>query len=120
MNAFKTYYLDVFKNNYVNFEGRATRKQYWMFFFFFFIVVRVLNIFSAMMNNFIGTLIDIIYGLYALALLLPNLAIGARRLHDTNRSGWWQLLAIVPLIGYVIVLVFFALPSAEGQNRFDK
>lgn len=119
MNAFKTYYIDVLKNNYFNFEGRATRKQYWLFFLFNFIIVMILGIFAGM-DNFIGTLFGILYALYSLAVILPNLSIGARRLHDRNLSGWWQLLVLLPLVGSLILLILFVLPGTPGQNRFDK
>ena len=57
-------------------------------------------------------------GLYTLAVLIPSLAVAARRLHDTDRSGWWQLIALIPLIGFIILLVFFCLDSKPGENRF--
>ena len=57
-------------------------------------------------------------GLYNLAVIIPSLAVGARRLHDTDRSGWWQLIAFIPLIGAIILLVFFCLDSKPGENRF--
>lgn len=119
MNAFKTYYIDVLKNNYFNFEGRATRKQYWLFFLFNFIAVFILAILASI-NNFIGTLFGIVSALYNLAVILPNLSIGARRLHDRNLSGWWQLLVLVPFVGSLILLILFVLPGTPGQNRFDK
>ena len=57
-------------------------------------------------------------GLYSLAVLIPSLAVAARRLHDTDRSGWWQLIALVPLIGFIILLVFLCGDSKSGANRF--
>lgn len=119
MNAFKTYYIDVLKNNYFNFEGRATRKQYWLFFLFFFIISMIWGAFAGM-DNFIGTLFGIVYALYILAVIVPLLSIGARRLHDRNLSGWWQLLVLLPFIGSLILLILFVLPGTPGQNRFDK
>lgn len=118
MNAFKTYFMDVITKNYVNFEGRATRTQYWMFVLFNFILGFVLGLLGSM-DNILGSLFTVIYVLYYLGLLLPSLAIAARRLHDTNRSGWWQLIALIPFIGTIILLVFLVLPSTPGQNRFD-
>ena len=117
MNAFKTYFLDVITKNYVNFEGRATRKQFWMYVLFQVIVAFVLNLLS-MMDNFVGTLFWIVALLYSLAVILPGLAIGVRRLHDTNRSGWWWLIYFLPIIGWIVLLVFWVLPSTPGQNRF--
>ena len=108
------YFLDVFKNHYVDFKGRATRKQYWLYVLFTFIAFFIL----AAMLSFFGKTGDIIYALCQLAILLPSLAILARRLHDTNKSAWWLLLELVPFIGALVLFVFALLPSNEGENRF--
>ena len=106
------YYIDAFRN-YVNFKGRATRTQFWMFVLFNFIAGVVLSIIARIVPAlvFLGPV-------YNLAVLLPSLALGARRLHDTDRSGWWQLLGLIPIVGVIIVLILCALPST-GPNRFD-
>lgn len=117
MNAFTTYYVDLLKKHYVDFTGRATRKQYWMFVLFNFIAAFVLALLGGM-DNIIGTLFSIVYFLYGLAVLLPSLGVAVRRLHDTDRSGWWLLIALVPVIGYIVLFVFLVLPSNPGQNRF--
>ena len=106
------YYIDAFRN-YVNFQGRATRTQFWMFVLFNFIAGVVLSIIARIVPAlvFLGPV-------YNLAVLLPSLALGARRLHDTDRSGWWQLLGLIPIVGVIIVLILCALPST-GPNRFD-
>src|SRR5690606_13737347 len=57
-------------------------------------------------------------GIYALAVLIPSLAVSVRRLHDTDRSGWWLLIALVPLIGAIVLLVFLVLDSNSGQNQY--
>jgi uncharacterized membrane protein YhaH (DUF805 family) len=56
--------------------------------------------------------------LFGLAVLIPSIAVGARRLHDTDRSGWWLLIALIPFIGAIVLLVFFVLPGTQGTNRF--
>ncbi len=117
MDAFKTYYMNVITKNYINFEGRADRKEFWMFFLFNFVIGIVLS-FLGGMDNILGTLFTIIYVLYYLGILLPMLSIGARRLHDTDRSGWWWLINFLPIIGWIVLLVFWVLPSTPGQNRF--
>jgi uncharacterized membrane protein YhaH (DUF805 family) len=111
------WYLKVLKN-YVGFSGRARRKEYWMFVLFnilFAVVAMVLdNVFGLASEKLhYGP----IYGLYALAVFLPGLAAGIRRLHDTDRSGWWLLLCLVPLVG-LVVIVFLALEGTPGSNRF--
>ncbi len=114
MKAFMTYYWDVLRNNYVKFSGRATRKMYWLFVLFNFIVFFVLSL----ILSFFGDIGNILYFLLTLAVLLPSLGILVRRLHDTNRSGWWVLISLVPFIGTLVLLVFLVLPSTEGENRF--
>lgn len=117
MNAVKTYFIDVVKNQYFNFKGRATRQQYWMYILFYFILSVVIGIIGAILGD---TVRGILSGLVNLALLLPTLGIGVRRLHDTDRSGWWFLVGLVPFIGGLVLLVFFCLPGTEGENRFSK
>lgn len=114
---FTTYYWDVIKNHYVDFKGRATRKQFWMFFLFNFIVTFVLAALGEM-DNTVGLLFTILYALYGLAVLLPNLGLSVRRLHDVNRSGWWLLIYLVPFVGWLVLFIFFVLPSNNTNNRF--
>lgn len=92
---------------YADFSGRAKRPEYWWFFLFL--------VLASFVFDMLG---DVIYVLFSLATLLPSLAAGARRLHDTNRSGWWQLLWIVPIIGWIIAIVFLAQQGDAADNRF--
>ncbi len=94
-------------SKYADFNGRAKRPEYWWFALFCFLVGLALNMVS-------GT----VSGLFSLATLLPSLAVGARRLHDTNRSGWWQLLWIVPVIGWIVAIVFLAKEGETGDNEY--
>jgi uncharacterized membrane protein YhaH (DUF805 family) len=96
--------------NYVGFQGRARRKEYWMFVLFSVIVSILLSIVDA-----IASLNSVLSGLYSLAVLLPSLAVGVRRLHDTGRSGWWLLISLIPLIGTIILLVFLCQDSQEDN-----
>lgn len=106
------WYLKVLKN-YVGFQGRAQRKEYWMFVLFNFIVSIVLAILESILN-----ISSVLTGLYSLAVLLPSLAVGVRRLHDTGRSGWWLLISLIPLIGTIILLVFLCQDSQENANQY--
>ena len=119
MNFLKTYYLNVFKNSYFNLEGRAGRKQYWLFFLFNFIVLFVLLQLTTV-GEVIGMMALVLYALYGLAVLLPLISIGVRRLHDAGFCGWWILLGLLPLLGQIPLLVMLVLPSTPGPNRFDK
>lgn len=104
------YFLGPIKK-YVEFQGRAGRKEYWMFVLCYVIV----SIIASIIDSIIG--ISLLSTVLALGLLLPSLALGARRLHDTGRSGWWQLIAIVPLIGAIILIIFFVQASHE-ENEY--
>lgn len=113
-----SWYLKVLKN-YAVFEGRARRREYWMF--------TLVNFFMAIgatiVDNILGTTIgDLPYGLfyflYALAVFIPGLAVLVRRLHDTDRSGWWVFIALVPLIGGIWLLVLTVLEGTRGSNQY--
>jgi len=105
-------------SKYATFEGRARRSEYWWFVLFNFIVSVVLAmLFGGGGNGFGG---DIFSMIWTLATLLPSLAVGARRLHDTNRSGWWLLIALIPLIGMIVLIVFCASRGTPGPNRFGQ
>ena len=116
---------------YVDFKGRSRRKEFWMFFLFTLIV------------SFAAGMIDVALGygtattysgdgsvgasfnssgpvglLVMLMLFLPSLAVAVRRLHDTDRSGWWILIALIPLIGWIVLLVFYCTEGTRGDNRF--
>ena len=98
--------------NYVNFEGRASRSAYWWWFLFAILASAAANILDAILGI---PLFSVIVGL---GLLLPGLAVGVRRLHDTDRSGWWILIGLIPLIGLIVLLVFFVQESDPGPNKY--
>jgi uncharacterized membrane protein YhaH (DUF805 family) len=89
------------------FEGRATRPEYWYFVLFIFVVYLVLRFLSVPLSL-----------LFDVGIIVPHLAVGARRLHDTDRSGWWLFIALVPLVGAIVLLVWFCQPGEVGDNRF--
>lgn len=112
------WYLGVLKK-YAVFNGRARRKEYWFFTLFNIIVAFVLGFADGMFGTFYPNAgIGLLGGLYALAVLIPGIAVMVRRLHDTNRSGWMALLLIIPLIGPIIIIVFMCLDSTPGENKF--
>lgn len=104
------YFLGAYKK-YADFTGRARRKEFWMFVLFYFIFSIVLGI----IDGIIG--VQLLGLLFSLGSLIPSLAIGARRLHDTGRSGWWQLLYLIPLIGLIIMIVFLVQDS-QADNEY--
>ena len=106
------WFVDTLKNRYATFTGRAHRTEFWMFF----LIALIIGVVLAVLDRIIGK--DILSALFSLATLVPWLALGARRLHDTNRSGWWQLIGLVPVIGLIVLIVFFVADSEPGDNRF--
>jgi uncharacterized membrane protein YhaH (DUF805 family) len=111
------WYLKVLKN-YVGFSGRARRKEYWMFTLFSLIVAVVLAIIDGMGGFMTDSGMGLLGLLYSLAVLLPSIAVSVRRLHDIDKSGWWLLLILVPLIGAIVLLVFAVMEGTRGDNRF--
>ncbi|MEJ3746848.1 DUF805 domain-containing protein [Actinomycetes bacterium KLBMP 9797] len=105
-------------SQYVQFGGRARRAEYWWFVLFSVLV----GIVTSILDLALGTDFEGSGGLFNLianlALLLPSLAVAVRRLHDTDRSGWWILIALIPLIGAIVLLVFFVQDGTPGPNRF--
>ena len=94
-------------SKYANFSGRATRPEFWWFFLF--------QVLASLAASLIG---DWLNGVVALALLLPGLAVGARRLHDIGKTGWWQLIMLTG-IGYFLLMYWWAWPTAEGAVKYD-
>ena len=112
------WYLKVLKN-YVGFSGRARRKEYWMFVLFniiFAVVAMILDNVLGLASKESGY--GPIYMLYGLATLLPGLAVSVRRLHDIGKSGWWLLLAFIPLIGAIVLIVWAAREGDHGDNAY--
>lgn len=112
------WYLAVLKK-YAVFDGRARRKEYWLFVLF--------NLIIALVLGFIDGAAGLAdpqsgYGplgaLYTLAVLIPGIAVSVRRLHDTDHSGWWLLICLVPIIGAIVLLVFMVRDSQPGQNQY--
>lgn len=111
------WYLKVLKN-YFNFEGRARRKEYWMFVLVNLLVSIGLGLVDGILGLKSASGIGTLGALYSLAVLIPSIAVGARRLHDLDKSGWWQLIALVPIIGWIVLIVWAASEGQPGSNRF--
>ncbi|WBV41886.1 DUF805 domain-containing protein [Pseudoroseomonas cervicalis] len=100
---------------YFTFSGRATRPEYWWFFLF-----TVLMIWGASIVEATGSQGDswLMSAAVSLIFTIPQISCATRRLHDTGRSGWWQLLSLVPLIGWIILIIWLARKGEAGENRF--
>jgi len=113
------WYLTVLKK-YAVFSGRAQRAEYW-YFVLFSLIVSIILTFA---DNILGLYdmqsgLGVLSGIYSLGVLIPSLAVGARRLHDIGKSGWWQLIAIIPLLGIILLIVWYATDSKE-DNKYGK
>jgi uncharacterized membrane protein YhaH (DUF805 family) len=107
-----SWYLAVLKN-YVGFDGRARRTEFWMYALVNIVIMAVLYGLALAAHP-----LAFLYYLYALGTLLPSLAVMSRRLHDTGRSAWWILLVLIPFVGGIILLVFACLPGTPGPNPY--
>ena len=114
------WYIDVLRK-YTVFSGRARRKEFWMFFLF----SALITIFLTVIDEFMGWKFELsgdnlgfLSTLYYIAVIIPYLAVVFRRLHDTDRSGWWFLIAFIPIVGVIVLLVFLILDGTRGDNRF--
>lgn len=106
------WFLKVVKDNYANFNGRAGKKEFWMFILVYFI----LSIIAGAIGNLIN--MSSISSLLGLALFVPSIAVGARRLHDTGKSGWLQLLHLIPVLGTIVLIVFWVQDAVAGDNKY--
>jgi uncharacterized membrane protein YhaH (DUF805 family) len=107
------YWKKVVLESYAKFDGRSRRAEFWWYFLANLIIGVVLNVVDAVIG-----LAGILSLIYALAVLVPGLAVGIRRLHDTGKSGWWLLIALIPIVGIIVLIVFFAQDSTPGVNDY--
>ncbi len=96
-------------SKYATFSGRAKRPEYWHWFLF----VILATVITTLISN-------LLYNLFTLAVLLPNMAVVCRRLHDIGRSGWWMLIGFIPVIGWGFMIYWLVQPSQEGSNKYDE
>lgn len=101
--------------NYFNFQGRASRAEYWWFFLFAFLVGIVGNVLIAVLGDTVGGLL---YLVFILGSLIPSIAVAVRRLHDTGKSGWWILIGLIPIVGFIVLLIFYLGKGEAGSNAY--
>jgi uncharacterized membrane protein YhaH (DUF805 family) len=114
------WYLMVWRK-YAQFTGRSRRKEYWMFALINGIIVfipYVLGLYMLTQQSNLGVALMGLLGIYALAGLIPSIAVGVRRLHDTNKSGWWLLISFVPFVGGLILLILMCIDGDPGDNQY--
>ena len=108
-------------SHYATFDGRSRRSEYWYFALFVFIAYVVGVVLTKALGSiaeFLGTLAGIAIALFWLATLVPSIAVGVRRLHDTGRSGWWLLIGLIPIVGSIVLIVFYVQDSQPGTNDY--
>ena len=119
----KKYYLDILTNKYADFNGRARRKEYWMWTLYYTIVL----LFAMFLDNVLGLNFELfgqdlgygwLYLTVAITHLIPGLGIVIRRLHDVGKSGWFYLIILIPLIGFIWVLVLFCTDGVKEDNKW--
>ena len=106
------WYLKVVRDNYANFNGRASRQEYWMFNLFNFIFTIVVGFIDVFLS------LGFLSLLYVLAILIPGLAVFVRRLHDVNKSGWWFFIIFIPIIGAIWMLILLCTDGNPGENSY--
>jgi uncharacterized membrane protein YhaH (DUF805 family) len=106
------WYLAVLKN-YTGFDGRARRTEFWMYELVNIAIIVVLEVLSLAVHP-----LAFLYYIYALAVLVPSLAVGCRRLHDTGKSGWLQLIGIIPILGAIAMIILWCLPGTPAPNKY--
>ena len=112
--------IDAYKrffSNYANFNGRSTRSDYWYVILMNFLITFIIGWIGGLiptLSDLFGTLSSI----YSIAVFIPGIALVVRRLHDINKSGWFYLLELIPLVGSLIVLIFTCLKTVEVNNRW--
>ncbi len=112
------WYIRVLKN-YAQFNGRALRSEYWFFILFSVIASILLGFIDGFTGLYNETIeMGLLSGLYTLAVFIPSLAVSVRRLHDVDKSGWWLLILLIPLLGALVLLYFMVIKGSEGDNRF--
>jgi len=110
------WYITVLQK-YAQFSGRARRKEYW----YFILINTLISIALTFVDGLTGTLdvetgVGVLSGIYSLAVLIPSFSVGFRRLHDTGRSAWWLLLFFIPIIGWIVILIFLVQDSQEDNQ----
>lgn len=109
-------FITVLKN-YAGFSGRAGRREYWMFFLIYVLIYTALAVLAGILPSALATIFSILIVVFGLGLIIPSIAVGVRRLHDTDHSGWWMLISLIPLAG-LYLLYLLMIEGTPGANRF--
>ena len=113
------WFIAVLTKKYAEFSGRARRAEYWYFVLFYLLIYIGVTIIDRILGTYSSTAgVGLLQTLFSLSVLIPSIAVGIRRLHDTDRSGWWLLIAFIPLIGAIVLLIFTVQEGTSGDNQY--
>ena len=119
----KKFYLDILTNKYADFKGRARRKEYWIWTLYYILIL----LFAMVLDNVLGLNFELLgqdlgygwlYVIIGITHLIPGLGIVVRRLHDVGKSGWFYLIILIPLIGFIWILVLFCTDGVKEDNKW--
>ena len=116
----KENFIDILKNHYFDLEGRARRKEFWMFllwYFIFYIPIYIIAIVLTYITE-VAYILPIVVGIFCLAFIAPSFSLVIRRLHDIGKSGWYWLVGLIPFIGGIILLVWYCTEGTIGPNEY--
>ena len=115
--------ISAVKHKYLLFNGRASRKEFWAVMLFSVLISFALQLLYTLgfaISDNLGLLLALPFVIFALGMVIPQLAVSVRRLHDTDKSGWWLVLSFIPIFGTIALIVLFSLASSESDNRFGE
>ncbi len=112
LEIFNKYFVEYLKTQYTNFSGRASRPDYWYFVLCVFVISLVLGIIDAVIG------VRLFTSIFSLAVLIPSVGLGVRRLHDLGKPGWWYFMVLVPLVGGIALLVLFCMKGEDKANAY--
>ena len=114
--------IEICLRNYAGFEGRAPRSELWYFVLACLLAGIAVGFVGGVFNAILGVrwVGNLFSGVLDLAIFLPSIAVNVRRLHDIDKSGWWYFVVFIPLIGWIIMLVWFCTRGSYGTNRFGR
>lgn len=114
-------FLETLTKRYAQFSGRASKREFWGFVLFRIVAMVAISFVTVIMfeiNESLGSIFSLLYWLFAIALVIPDLSVGVRRLHDIGKSGWWFLIGLVPLIGPIWLIILWCQASVNEDNQW--
>lgn len=114
-------FLEALTKRYAQFSGRASKREFWGYMLFRMVAVVAIFFVAVIMfaiNESLGSIFNLLCWLFGIALFIPDLSVGVRRLHDTGKSGWWYLISVIPLIGWIWLIILWCQASVNEDNQW--